>query len=125
MSRHSWGYALGVTLLLLGLAAPVLALRLGFPDDGTLPQDRTERRSYDLVADGFGPGINGPLVIAVDIKDDPAVVYPLLDRRPRGPRYRVGRPGRDQPGRLRRNLDRLPYDRSSRWGDPGHDPPSA
>ena len=43
------------------------ALRLGFPDQGTMPESRTERRAYDLVADGFGPGANGPLVIAVDI----------------------------------------------------------
>ena len=56
----------------------MLALRLGFPDEGTLPETRTERRAYDLVADGFGPGSNGPLVIAVDISEDPGVVEPLL-----------------------------------------------
>ncbi len=78
VSRHPWGYAIGVTALLLALAAPVFALRLGFPDDGTLPDSRTERRSYDLVAEGFGPGVNGPLVIAVDISADPDVVPPLL-----------------------------------------------
>ena len=68
---------IGGTTLLLALAAPVLALRLGTPDEGTLPDSRTERRAYDLVAEGFGPGINGPLVIAVDISDDPGVVEPL------------------------------------------------
>ncbi len=78
VSRHAWAYAIGVTIFLLGLTAPVLALRLGFPDDGTLPDSRTERRAYDLVAEGFGPGINGPLVIAVDISQDPSVVEPLL-----------------------------------------------
>jgi RND superfamily putative drug exporter len=78
VSRHPWGYVIGVTALLLALAAPVFALRLGFPDDGTLPHSRTERRSYDLVADGFGPGVNGPLVIAVDISADRDVVPPLL-----------------------------------------------
>ena len=36
--------------VLLALAAPVLALRLGTPDEGTLPDSRTERRAYDLVA---------------------------------------------------------------------------
>ncbi len=52
-------------------------MRLGFPDEGSLPPSRTERLAYDLVADGFGPGINGPLMIAVDISEDPSVVEPL------------------------------------------------
>lgn len=77
VSRNAWGYTIGVTVGLLALAAPVLSLRLGFPDSGTLPESRTERLAYDLVADGFGAGINGPLLIAVDIADDPAVVEPL------------------------------------------------
>ncbi len=63
--------------MLLALTAPVLSLRLGFPDDGTAPESRTERRAYDLAAAGFGPGINGPLVIAVDLGDDPTVAESL------------------------------------------------
>ena len=78
VSSHAWSYAIGVTVLLLALTAPVLSLRLGFPDDGTLPETRTERRAYDLVAEGFGPGINGPLIIAIDISEDASVVDPLL-----------------------------------------------
>ena len=77
VAKHAWAYVIGATTLLLALTAPVLALRLGTPDEGTLPDSRTERRAYDLVAEGFGPGINGPLVIAVDISDDPTVVEPL------------------------------------------------
>ncbi len=77
VSRHAWPYTIGVTALLLLLTAPVLALQLGFPDEGTLPESRTERRGYDLVADGFGPGINGPLVIAVDTAGEPEVVVQL------------------------------------------------
>ncbi len=79
VSKNAWAYAIGVTIFLLALTAPVLGLRLGSPDDGTLPETRTERRAYDLVAEGFGPGINGPLVIAVDISQDPTVVEPLVD----------------------------------------------
>jgi RND superfamily putative drug exporter len=79
VSRHAAAYAVGATVLLLALAAPVLALRVGTPDDGSLPDTRTQRRAYDLVATGFGPGINGPLVIAVDISKDATVVPPLLD----------------------------------------------
>ena len=77
VTKHAWVYAIGVTVFLLALTAPVLALRLGFPDDGTLPETRTERQAYDLVAEGFGPGTNGPLVIAVDISQDLSVVEPL------------------------------------------------
>ena len=79
VSKHAWAYAVGVTVGLLALAAPVLALRVGFPDEGSLPESRTERRAYDLVAAGFGPGLNGPLIIAMDISDDASVIEPLSD----------------------------------------------
>ncbi len=69
--RHPRAYAVSATLVLLALAAPVLALEVGNPDEGSLPESRTERRAYDLVAAGFGPGSNGPLVIAVDVSRDP------------------------------------------------------
>ena len=77
VGRHATAYAVGSTLSLLALAAPVSALTLGFPDEGTMPQSRTERRAYDLIAEGFGPGANGALVIAVDLADDPGVLQPL------------------------------------------------
>jgi RND superfamily putative drug exporter len=79
VSRNAWVYAVGVTLSLLALTAPVLSLQLGFPDEGTLPETRTERRAYDLVAEGFGPGINGPLLIAVDVSEDVSVVESLAE----------------------------------------------
>ena len=77
VARNAWRYTIGVTVGLVALAAPVLSLEVGFPDEGSLPTSRTERRAYDLVADGFGPGVNGPLVIAVDISEDAAVIEPL------------------------------------------------
>ncbi|MBJ7455801.1 MAG: MMPL family transporter [Thermoleophilia bacterium] len=77
VADHAVSYAVGATLVLLIMAAPVLALRLGNPDEGTLPQVRTERQAYDLVAGGFGPGANGPLLIAVDTSRDPGAVAPL------------------------------------------------
>lgn len=48
------------------LAVPALDLRLGFADAGTRPAGDTTRQAYDLMADGFGPGTNGPLLVAVD-----------------------------------------------------------
>jgi len=77
VTRNATAYLVGGAVLMIALAAPVLALHLGFPDDGTKPESRTERRAYDLIADGFGPGANGPLVIAVDISQDGSVVAPL------------------------------------------------
>ncbi len=78
VSRHAAAYAVAGTMLLLALAAPVLALRLGLPDQGSYPQVRTERRAYDLVAEGFGPGAAGPMVVAVDVSRDRSVVEPLV-----------------------------------------------
>jgi RND superfamily putative drug exporter len=61
-------------VILLGLAAPAVGLRFGYPDAGTGPESLSSRRAYDLVAEGFGPGANGPLVVAVDGARDAAVV---------------------------------------------------
>jgi RND superfamily putative drug exporter len=55
--------ALGVLLL---LASPVLSLHLGQTDAGTAPTSTSQRRAFDLLADGFGPGFNGPLIVVVD-----------------------------------------------------------
>ena len=59
--------ALGLVALavLAALAFPTLSLRLGAADDGNLPTTSTNRQAYDMIADGFGPGFNGPLVLAV------------------------------------------------------------
>ena len=67
-----------VAVVLLGvLAAPVAALRIGFSDDGNAAKESTLRKSYDLLADGFGPGFNGPVQVAVETDgsaDDAATV---------------------------------------------------
>lgn len=57
--------AVGV-LVLLVFAAPVTQLRLGQPDDGNQPTSKTQRVAYDELSKGFGPGYNGPFLIAVD-----------------------------------------------------------
>ncbi|MER5915157.1 MMPL family transporter [Streptomyces sp. NPDC001982] len=48
------------------LAAPAMDLRLGFADAGNDPAKTTSRKAYDLLADGFGPGFNGPLVVVTE-----------------------------------------------------------
>jgi putative drug exporter of the RND superfamily len=58
--------AAGVLVLLI-LAFPVTNMRLGLPDDGNQPEERTQRVAYDLQSEAFGPGSNGPFLLAVDI----------------------------------------------------------
>ncbi|MDT7839700.1 MMPL family transporter [Streptomyces justiciae] len=50
---------------LLALSAPALGMRLGFADSGNDPAETTSRHAYDLLAEGFGPGFNGPLIVLV------------------------------------------------------------
>ncbi|MEE1668060.1 MMPL family transporter [Streptomyces sp. WAC07094] len=63
-----------VAVLLLGViglgaaALPASQLELGLPDDGSQPTATTQRRAYDLLSEGFGPGFNGPLMVVVDAK---------------------------------------------------------
>ncbi|MFE1439380.1 MMPL family transporter [Streptomyces sp. NPDC058739] len=62
----------------LGAAAvPATSLELGLPDDGSQPVSTTQRRAYDLLSEGFGPGFNGPLMVVVDAKDsaDPQAAF--------------------------------------------------
>ncbi|TDC80157.1 MMPL family transporter [Actinomadura sp. 7K507] len=59
--------AIVIAVAVLGvLAAPALNMRLGFADAGNDPPGTTSRQAYDLLAAGFGPGVNGPLLITVD-----------------------------------------------------------
>ncbi|GAA2564970.1 MMPL family transporter [Streptomyces lienomycini] len=51
------------------LALPAADLRLGMPGDEAKPVSTTERRAYDALADGFGPGFNGPLTVVADLAD--------------------------------------------------------
>ncbi|MEU1785421.1 MMPL family transporter [Streptomyces sparsogenes] len=57
---------LAALAVLVALAFPTLSLRLGASDDGNLPTASTNRQAYDMIAEGFGPGFNGPLVLAVE-----------------------------------------------------------
>ncbi|MFD3872169.1 MMPL family transporter [Streptomyces sp. NPDC058623] len=48
------------------IAIPASKLEMGLPDDGAQPVSTTQRKAYDLMSDGFGPGFNGPLMVVVD-----------------------------------------------------------
>ncbi|HEX5990108.1 MAG TPA: MMPL family transporter [Solirubrobacterales bacterium] len=69
VQRRPWPAAIVATAILLALAAPALGMRLGFPDAGNDPKDTMTRQAYDLISEGFGPGANGPLVIAAELPD--------------------------------------------------------
>jgi putative drug exporter of the RND superfamily len=72
VQRRPWTAAIAGTAIVLLLAAPALGLRLGFPDAGNNPSDTTTRQAYDLISEGFGPGANGPLFLAVDVPEPQA-----------------------------------------------------
>jgi RND superfamily putative drug exporter len=63
VTRHPVAAAVAGTTALLALAAPVLDMRLGQADQGTQPPETSQRQAYDLLAEGFGPGFNGPLLV--------------------------------------------------------------
>ena len=67
VQRHPWRAAIIATAILLALAAPALGMRLGFPDAGNDPPGTMTRQSYDLTAQGFGPGTNGPVIVAAKL----------------------------------------------------------
>jgi putative drug exporter of the RND superfamily len=69
--RATGAMVLGVAILLV-LAIPVLNLQFGQQDNGQLSKSTTTRQAYDLLTKGFGPGVNGPFLIAVDFKGSPA-----------------------------------------------------
>ena len=66
LTRHRVPAVVLSVLALGALSIPVLDMRLGQPDDSTAAPQETNRKAYDLLVDGFGPGFNGPLTIVVD-----------------------------------------------------------
>ena len=80
VGRHPWLWLTGSTLFLLALAAPVLTIELGVSDEGNGSETQTSRRAYDLVAEGFGPGVNGLLLAVVTRDDGGRLPAALLER---------------------------------------------
>ena len=70
VQRRPWVAAIAGVAVLLVLASPFAGLRLGFPDRGNDAADTTTRQAYDLVSQGFGPGANGPLLLAAPTADE-------------------------------------------------------
>jgi putative drug exporter of the RND superfamily len=82
IQRRPWPAAIVGLVILLVLTIPLFAMRLGFTDPGNRPTGDTTRRAYDLISEGFGPGFNGPLLLAAETPDgesDLAAMQQLRD----------------------------------------------
>jgi len=69
VQRRRWLASGGAVAALVLIALPFASLRLAFTDAGTNPASYTSRQAYDLLARGFGPGTNGPLVVVLSAPD--------------------------------------------------------
>ncbi|WP_405791800.1 MMPL family transporter [Streptomyces sp. NBC_00029] len=67
VSRRPWLFLVSGLLVLGVLAVPVASLQLGHVDAGAQSTSRTDRRAYDLITEGFGPGANGPLTVVTHL----------------------------------------------------------
>ncbi|MFI6459812.1 MMPL family transporter [Streptomyces sp. NPDC050538] len=67
VERHPKSLGAVALVVMAVLALPTLALHLGTSDQGNDPQSSTTRQAYDLLATGFGPGVNGPLTLVTKI----------------------------------------------------------
>jgi RND superfamily putative drug exporter len=69
IQHRPWPAALAGVVVLVVLAIPVLGLRLGFSDESNFADDTTTKQAYDLLVEGFGPGFNGPLMLAAEVPE--------------------------------------------------------
>ena len=67
MQNHSWTIAIAAALVMLLIAAPATALRLGSSDASNDPVHFTTYKAYKLLAEGFGKGFNGPLLVVAQV----------------------------------------------------------
>jgi RND superfamily putative drug exporter len=68
IQRRPWPAAIAGLVVLVVLSIPLFSIRLGFADASSGSTERSSRRAYDLLSQGFGPGFNGPLLFAADIQ---------------------------------------------------------
>ncbi|MBO0916848.1 MMPL family transporter, partial [Streptomyces laculatispora] len=66
VERRPWWFLLAGLVVVGVLAIPLFSIRLGHIDDGADPTSFTDRRAFDLISTGFGPGANGPFTLVVD-----------------------------------------------------------
>jgi RND superfamily putative drug exporter len=83
MARRPWLTMIGGLVVLLALASPFLKIQFGMPDDSSLPSGLTQRNAFEQMQEGFGPGVNGPLLVVVGLPTSNPQTYeqvlPQLD----------------------------------------------
>ena len=67
VSAHPWPWGVASAAVLIVLAIPLFSITLGQPDNGTNPTSQSNRQAYDLISEGFGVGVNGPLTVVVKL----------------------------------------------------------
>jgi RND superfamily putative drug exporter len=67
VSAHPWPWGVASAAVLIVLAIPLFSITLGQPDNGTNPKSQSNRQAYDLISEGFGVGVNGPLTVVVKL----------------------------------------------------------
>ncbi len=72
IQRRAWLSGILALAVLVSLALPLFSMRMAFTDSGNDPTSLTTRQAYDLLAQGFGPGFNGPLLVATPLSSGPA-----------------------------------------------------
>ncbi|MFP5388839.1 MAG: MMPL family transporter, partial [Thermoleophilia bacterium] len=83
VANRPWRSALAALAVLIVLAIPLLQLELGQNDISALPKSTTARQAYDGLTQGFGPGVNGPLLIASEFESpaEAKKVLPVLEQK--------------------------------------------
>ena len=121
IQRRPWVAFTASGALMLVLASPVLGLRLGNTDAGNDPKSQTTRKAYDLLAQGFGKGFSGPLLVAVKLPRPGRHLRarPAHLRPPQHPRRRRRREATPEPEQGRRDDLRLPRDLTTEHPDRG------
>jgi putative drug exporter of the RND superfamily len=81
IQHRPWTSALAGVVVLAVLAIPVFSLRLGFSDESNFADDTSTKQAYDLLVEGFGPGFNGPLILAAELPEgtDPGDLSAITD----------------------------------------------
>ena len=67
VSSRPWPYLVGAVVTLVAIAVPAFSMQTAFPAAGDAPSETTHRQAYDLLSEGFGAGINAPLMVIADL----------------------------------------------------------
>ncbi len=83
IQRRPVPFLVGAVVLLVCLAIPMFSMRLAFTDAGNDPASTTTRQAFDALAEGFGPGFNGPLIVVAQVPPGQHAAVEELDAKMR------------------------------------------